>query len=111
MEPPDYSVFAQLLTRMALILTDSDGLQEEALSFNLPVLVARRSTERMEGLASFYIEKLSSHEIVVQRAGDCRTQVKGHGYGMGAFYISDYFPAGGFNRFNLSPARDKLISY
>ena len=33
-----------------VILTDSGGIQEEAPSMNVPVLVARDVTERMEGI-------------------------------------------------------------
>ena len=33
-----------------LILTDSGGIQEEAISFGTPVLVTREVTERPEGL-------------------------------------------------------------
>jgi UDP-N-acetylglucosamine 2-epimerase (non-hydrolysing) len=35
-----------------LILTDSGGLQEEAPSFGVPVLVMRETTERPEGVAA-----------------------------------------------------------
>ncbi|MCL2356098.1 MAG: UDP-N-acetylglucosamine 2-epimerase (non-hydrolyzing) [Defluviitaleaceae bacterium] len=41
-----------LMSRAFLILTDSGGLQEEAPSFNLPVVVLREVTERPEGLAA-----------------------------------------------------------
>ena len=34
-----------------LILTDSGGVQEEAPSLNIPVLVARDKTERLKALS------------------------------------------------------------
>ena len=37
-----------LLSRCYLVLTDSGGIQEEALSFNKPVLIMRKTTERIE---------------------------------------------------------------
>jgi UDP-N-acetylglucosamine 2-epimerase (non-hydrolysing) len=41
---------AKLLARCDLVITDSGGLQEEAPSLDKPVLVARDSTERTEGV-------------------------------------------------------------
>jgi len=49
-EPPDYEVFVPLMRRADLILTDSGGIQEEAPSLGVPVLVARNTTERPEGI-------------------------------------------------------------
>lgn len=49
-EPLNYSDFVYLLMHAALILTDSGGVQEEAPSFRVPVLVLRESTERKEGV-------------------------------------------------------------
>lgn len=49
-EPPDYPRFVKLMQRAALILTDSGGVQEEAPSFGVPVLVLRETTERPEGV-------------------------------------------------------------
>ena len=51
-EPLDYLSLVHLMKRCALILTDSGGIQEEAPSFGVPVLVMRDATERPEGLAS-----------------------------------------------------------
>jgi UDP-N-acetylglucosamine 2-epimerase (non-hydrolysing) len=48
--PLDYEPFVQLMSRCCLILTDSGGIQEEAPSVNVPVLVLRNVTERPEGL-------------------------------------------------------------
>jgi UDP-N-acetylglucosamine 2-epimerase (non-hydrolysing) len=49
-EPPDYAPFVRLLKRSTIIMTDSGGVQEEAPSFGVPVLVLRESTERPEGV-------------------------------------------------------------
>ncbi|MBM3297628.1 MAG: UDP-N-acetylglucosamine 2-epimerase (non-hydrolyzing) [Candidatus Aminicenantes bacterium] len=50
--PLDYFAFLSLLKRAHLVLTDSGGVQEEAPSFRVPVLVLREVTERPEGVAS-----------------------------------------------------------
>ncbi len=42
--------FHNLIARSTVILTDSGGIQEEAPSFGVPVLVTREKTEREEGL-------------------------------------------------------------
>lgn len=49
-EPPDYVPFVKLMQRAALILTDSGGVQEEAPSLGVPILVLRQTTERPEGV-------------------------------------------------------------
>src|SRR5262249_8303644 len=49
-EPLDYFWLVQLMKRSTLILTDSGGIQEEAPSFGIPVLVMREVTERPEGI-------------------------------------------------------------
>ncbi len=49
-EPPDYGPFVKLMQRSSLILTDSGGVQEEAPTFGVPVLVLRETTERPEGV-------------------------------------------------------------
>ncbi len=51
-EPPDYFDFVQLMKRARLILTDSGGIQEEAPSLGVPVLVLRDTTERPEAVAA-----------------------------------------------------------
>ncbi len=48
--PLDYLPMVHLLKRARLVLTDSGGLQEEAPSLGVPVLVMREKTERPEGL-------------------------------------------------------------
>lgn len=49
-EPLDYLAFVWLMKQAYIILTDSGGIQEEALSLGKPVLVMRKITERPEGL-------------------------------------------------------------
>lgn len=49
-EPLDYLALVQLMKRCYLILTDSGGIQEEAPSLGVPVLVLRETTERPEGV-------------------------------------------------------------
>ena len=51
-EPPDYFDFVQLMKRARLILTDSGGIQEEAPSLGVPVLVLRETTERPEAVSA-----------------------------------------------------------
>lgn len=50
MEPLDYGSMAALLSKSALIITDSGGLQEEGTTLGVPVVVLRRVTERPEGV-------------------------------------------------------------
>jgi UDP-N-acetylglucosamine 2-epimerase (non-hydrolysing) len=49
-EPLDIFDMHNLMAKSHLILTDSGGIQEEAPSFNVPVVVLRTSTERPEAL-------------------------------------------------------------
>ncbi len=48
--PLDYASMVHLMSRAALILTDSGGIQEEGPSLGVPVLVLRETTERPEGI-------------------------------------------------------------
>ncbi len=50
--PQPYDQFLALLSRAHLVLTDSGGVQEEAPSFDVPVLVMRNRTERPEGVSA-----------------------------------------------------------
>jgi UDP-N-acetylglucosamine 2-epimerase (non-hydrolysing) len=48
--PVGYPDLVRLLERSTLVLSDSGGIQEEAPSFGVPVLVLRDRTERMEAV-------------------------------------------------------------
>jgi len=49
-EPMDYEPFVNLEARAHLIISDSGGIQEEAPSLGIPVLVVRDTTERPEAV-------------------------------------------------------------
>ena len=51
-EPLQYIEFVYLMEKATIVLTDSDGIQEEAPSLGKPVLVMRDTTERPEALSS-----------------------------------------------------------
>ena len=48
--PIDYVPFIYLMKRSFVIVTDSGGIQEEAPALNIPVLVTRECSERMEAV-------------------------------------------------------------
>ena len=48
--PLVYPQFLKLLTRAALVLTDSGGVQEECAVLGIPLLIARNVTERAEAV-------------------------------------------------------------
>lgn len=51
-EPMQYLEFVHLMSKAAIVLTDSGGIQEEAPGLGKPVLVMRDTTERPEALKS-----------------------------------------------------------
>jgi UDP-N-acetylglucosamine 2-epimerase (non-hydrolysing) len=51
-DPLDLPSFVDLMRSANLILTDSGGVQEEAATLGIPVLVMREVTERSEGVAA-----------------------------------------------------------
>lgn len=48
--PLQYDEMVYVMSNSLLVLTDSGGIQEEAPSLNIPVLVLRETTEREEGI-------------------------------------------------------------
>jgi UDP-N-acetylglucosamine 2-epimerase (non-hydrolysing) len=65
-EPVDYPVFIWLLSISQMVISDSGGIQEEAPSFNIPVIVTREVSERMEGVEAgiAYLTGMSSEAII-----------------------------------------------
>lgn len=64
-EPLDVLDFHNFLARSHLILTDSGGIQEEAPSLGVPVLVMRDTTERPEGIAAGTLKLVGTDEKVI----------------------------------------------
>ncbi|HCY6302155.1 TPA: UDP-N-acetylglucosamine 2-epimerase (non-hydrolyzing) [Staphylococcus aureus] len=67
-EPLDVIDFHNFAKKSYFILTDSGGIQEEAPSFNKPVLVLRSVTERPEGVDAGMLKVVGTHEQDVYRA-------------------------------------------
>lgn len=66
MEPLDYLWQVQLMKHARLILTDSGGIQEEAPSLGVPVLVLRTTTERPEGVETGHAKLIGrKREVIV----------------------------------------------
>ncbi|MGL5687027.1 MAG: non-hydrolyzing UDP-N-acetylglucosamine 2-epimerase [Vagococcus fluvialis] len=64
-EPLDVVDFHNFASRSHFIMSDSGGVQEEAPSFNVPVLVLRDTTERPEGVDAGTLKLVgTSYELV-----------------------------------------------
>lgn len=61
-EPLEYGEFTRLLSLAHLILTDSGGVQEEAPSLGVPVLVMRENTERPEAVEAGVVKLIGTDE-------------------------------------------------
>ncbi|MDP6418899.1 MAG: UDP-N-acetylglucosamine 2-epimerase (non-hydrolyzing) [Candidatus Krumholzibacteria bacterium] len=69
-DPLDYASFVSLMKRARLILTDSGGIQEEAPSLGVPVLVLRDVTERPEAIKAGTVKLVGSDpERILEESG------------------------------------------
>ena len=66
--PMEYGGFVALMAQASLIITDSGGVQEEAPSIGIPVLVTRANTERPEGLRGGLVQLVGTHRETLRRA-------------------------------------------
>jgi len=64
-EPLDYLPFVHLMARSYLVISDSGGVQEEAPSLGVPVLVLREKTERPEALAAGAAQLIGVNEEAI----------------------------------------------
>ncbi|MBP0726070.1 UDP-N-acetylglucosamine 2-epimerase (non-hydrolyzing) [Bacillus sp. RG28] len=69
-EPLDVIDFHNFASRAYLILTDSGGVQEEAPSLGVPVLVLRDTTERPEGIEAGTLKLAGTDEEVIFSLAD-----------------------------------------
>ena len=67
LEPQHYAAFVWLLDRATVVLTDSGGVQEEAPSLGTPVLVARDTTERPEGVIAGNARVVGTSRTVIAK--------------------------------------------
>jgi len=66
-DPLSYVPFVHLMKRSYIVLTDSGGIQEEAPSLGVPVLVIREKTERPEALEAGVVKLVGrSRERIVR---------------------------------------------
>ena len=73
-EPADYVTFVPLMARADLIITDSGGIQEEAPSLHVPVLVVRETTERPEGIEAGVVKLVGTQtEDIIATAQELLT--------------------------------------
>lgn len=64
-EPLDVLDFHNFMKHSYLILTDSGGIQEEAPSLGIPVLVMRDTTERPEGISAGTLKLVGTDEETI----------------------------------------------
>ena len=69
-EPLDVRSFHNFLSRAYLIMTDSGGIQEEAPSLGVPVLVLRDTTERPEGIEAGTLKLAGTEEDAIFDTAD-----------------------------------------
>ncbi len=68
-DPVGYLDLVAALAAAALILTDSGGIQEEAPTFGVPVLVLREVTERPEGIEAGVAELVGTNrDLILERS-------------------------------------------
>ena len=70
-EPLDYHAMVHVMKRASLILTDSGGIQEEAPSLGVPVVVLRERTERPEGVAAGLVRLAGTRRAAIVEAALC----------------------------------------
>ena len=68
-DPIDYEPFVHLMARSYLVMTDSGGIQEEAPSLGVPVIVLRDETERPEAVEAGTVKVVGTDvEAIVSQA-------------------------------------------
>lgn len=77
LEPQEYEPFCLLMQQATLILTDSGGVQEEAPSLGIPILVLRNETERPEAVEAGTVQLIGPHrEALIEVATHILSQTE-----------------------------------
>jgi UDP-N-acetylglucosamine 2-epimerase (non-hydrolysing) len=63
--PLDYPAFCRALARAHVVLSDSGGIQEEAPSLGVPLVLLRESTERPEAVAAGAVLPVGTDEDLI----------------------------------------------
>jgi UDP-N-acetylglucosamine 2-epimerase (non-hydrolysing) len=67
--PMSYPEFVRLMSQAKLVISDSGGIQEEAPTLNIPLLVTRTCTERPEAVQCGAAELVGTNqELLIRRA-------------------------------------------
>jgi len=67
MDPLEYLPFIYMMSKSYLVLTDSGGIQEEAPSFGIPVLVMRENSERPEALEAGTVKLVGTNKECIEQ--------------------------------------------
>ncbi|HDR0862452.1 TPA: UDP-N-acetylglucosamine 2-epimerase (non-hydrolyzing), partial [Pasteurella multocida] len=78
-QPLDYFSFIFLMKNAYLILTDSGGIQEEAPSLGKPVLVMRKTTERLEAVQAETVKLVgTTQELIIDSVNELLTDIEAY---------------------------------
>ncbi len=78
-EPLQYLEFVYLMEKSTIVLTDSNGTQEEAPDLGKPVLVMRDTTERPEAVKSSSVHLVgTNHDLIVSEVSTLLDNAQAH---------------------------------
>jgi UDP-N-acetylglucosamine 2-epimerase (non-hydrolysing) len=69
LDPLGYEDFVYLMSLASLIITDSGGVQEEAPTFGVPILVVRNESERAEAISAGFAQLTGTDPDRIIKAG------------------------------------------
>lgn len=91
LDPLCYEDFVYVMSAASLVVTDSGGVQEEAPTFGVPILVVRNESERPEAIAAGFAQLtgtepdriLAAARAILQRGGKSELRGKVNPFGDG----------------------------
>lgn len=69
LDPLGYEDFVYLMSMSSLVITDSGGVQEEAPTFGVPILVVRNESERPEAIEAGFSQLTGTEPDSILKAG------------------------------------------